>query len=147
MTEISFYHLHSTPLEGVLPKLLEKALSLGKRAVVLVPSEERLEKLNTLLWTYSTRTFLPHGSEHDPFRDEQPIYLTTREENPNNAEILLITDGAEPSFIGSFERCLDLFDGADAVELGKARGRWRRYKEQHTVNYWQQAANGGWEKK
>ena len=53
MTDIAFYHLTRSPLEAALPKLLEKTLDAGKRAVVVAGSEERVENLNNALWTYS----------------------------------------------------------------------------------------------
>ena len=51
-TEIYFYHLEHRSLEQVLPTLLERSLERGWRAVVQAASRERVEALNTLLWTY-----------------------------------------------------------------------------------------------
>jgi hypothetical protein len=45
MTDLAFYHLQKSPLEVVLPKLLEKTLAAGKRAIVLVSSTDRAEAL------------------------------------------------------------------------------------------------------
>ncbi|MBT5191635.1 MAG: DNA polymerase III subunit chi, partial [Rhodospirillaceae bacterium] len=52
MPEVGFYHLLHWPLERALPKLLEKALERGHRAIVLAGSKERVDDLNTVLWTY-----------------------------------------------------------------------------------------------
>ena len=57
MTEIGFYHLTGTPLERALPKLLEKTLEAGQRAVVRTGSEERAQALNGALWTYEDRSW------------------------------------------------------------------------------------------
>ena len=65
MVEIAFYQLRRTPLEKALPKLLEKVLESGRRAVVLAASEERAEALNAALWTYEQGSFLPHGTARD----------------------------------------------------------------------------------
>ena len=62
MTEISFYHLTVRPLEWALPKLLERSLESGARALVKVSSEARLDALNAHLWTYS----LIHGFRMAP---------------------------------------------------------------------------------
>ena len=35
MTDVAFYQLERSPLEQVLPKLLEKTLDAGKRALVV----------------------------------------------------------------------------------------------------------------
>ena len=65
MTEVAFYHLQQSPLEAALPKLLEKTLAAGHRAVVMAAAVERVEALNTLLWTYHPDSWLPHGSARD----------------------------------------------------------------------------------
>ena len=61
MTEVLFYHLEHQPLERVLPgaSLVERTLERGWRAVVQAGSEERVEALDTLLWTYREESFLP----------------------------------------------------------------------------------------
>src|SRR5690606_35835188 len=85
MTEISFYHLTRQPLNKALPRLLEKVLAAGHRAVVLAGSDERVEDLDAALWTYDPDSFLPHGTRILGHAERQPIYLTTEEENPNDA--------------------------------------------------------------
>ena len=62
MSRVDFYHLQNQRLEDVLPKLLEKAYGTGKKIVVKIGNEERVEFLNSLLWTYNDTSFLPHGS-------------------------------------------------------------------------------------
>ena len=148
MTEIRFYHLTRTPLERALPQLLEKVLQTGQRAVVLAGSEERVEALNQLLWTYSDRSFLPHGSKRDGKPERQPVWLTTEDENPNGASCLFLTDGTDSARIGEYARCFDLFDGQDEAAVAAARARWKARKEGgHALSYWQQDENGRWQQK
>lgn len=147
MTEIGFYHLLSTPLERALPKLLERALKGGFRVVVMAGSAERVEQLDSVLWTYDDSSFLPHGSGRDANTPRQPVWLTTADENPNGANMLVLTEGMRSSMLGSYERCLDLFDGNDTAAVQAARERWAALKaEGHTLTYWQQTPSG-WEKK
>lgn len=148
MTEIGFYHLQRSPLEVALPKLLEKVLEAGKRAVVMAGSDERVDALNAALWTYRPDSFLPHGSAKDGHDEAQPIYLSTSDENPNGAEILILTDGATSDRFADYERCLEMFDGRDEHAVEAARARWKSYKAAgHGVVYYQQTDRGGWEKK
>jgi DNA polymerase-3 subunit chi len=148
MTDIGFYHLVATPLEKALPKLLEKVLGSGARAVVMAGSSERVEALNGLLWTYAPNGFLPHGSAKDGKAERQPIWLTAKDENPNGATILVLTDGAASGSLSSYARCLDVFDGADDAAVAQARERWKLYKAAgHGLTYWQQTDSGGWERK
>ncbi len=149
MSEVSFYHLQRVGLERALPKLLEKALERGLRVVVRAGSDERVEALNSALWTYDQDSFLPHGAKADGFAAEQPIYLTADAvENPNSARMLVLVDGMTAYDVGAFERVLDLFDGNDAEAVEAARGRWRALQSGgHALTYWQQTDSGGWEKK
>lgn len=148
MTDISFYHLQRQPLTEALPKLLERVLASGLRAVILCGSTERVEALDAALWTYDADSFLPHGTPVTGHAERQPLYLTDKQENPNHASVLVIVDGGQPDFVGLFDRCLDMFDGNDPEAVEDARERWRAHKSAgHTLTYWQQTERGGWEKK
>ncbi len=148
LTEIRFYHLQRTTLERALPVLLEKTLERSWRAVVLTRSGERVESLNGFLWTYSNDGFLPHGSTEDGNPALQPIWLTDADENPNDANVLFLTDGASSRNVGLFDLCCELFDDGDVETVKAARGRWSAYLEAgHHLTYWQQNDGGGWEKK
>lgn len=145
--EVGFYHLQRLPLERALPKLLEKVLERGHRAVVLAASRERVDALNGVLWTYEERSWLPHGATGDNHPEAQPIWLTTTEENPNEADVLVVVDGAAPSFAADFARVVDMFDGRDQSAVAAARERWKHYKGLGLqLTYWQQTDSGGWQK-
>ncbi len=148
--EVVFYQLTSTSMEKTLPKLLEKAFEASPRAVVLLDSQERLESVNASLWTYSTNAFLPHGCQKDSASsaDRQPIWLTTHIENPNKADILVITSAETltDNDLG-FQKCLDLFDGNNETSLQQAEQRYQFYKQKgDDCVYWRQTLQGQWEK-
>ena len=148
MAEVGFYHLLHLPLERALPKLLEKVLEHGHRVIVLAGSKDRVEILNTILWTYEETSWLPHGSAGDGSPEAQPIFLTAEEKNPNGADVLVTVDGRQPTKTEGFERILDMFDGQSKDLVFAARQRWRTYKDLgFTMTYWQQSETGGWEKK
>ena len=148
MTDIGFYHLTRTPLERALPKLLEKVVGAGKRAVVRAGSTERVDFLNAALWTYDPASFLPHGTAREGEPAEQPIWLTYQTDRPNDAQILILTDNVTADDMGDFERCLEMFDGRDQGAVDAARSRWRGYRDAgHNLTYWQQTEQSGWAKK
>ena len=148
MAEVGFYHLLRTPLERALPKLLEKAVARGMRAVVATGSDERAEHLSGALWTYDPASFLPHGTAADGDPAGQPIYIADHVTNPNGAGVLVLTDGAEMGKSDAFERVIDMFDGRDEAAVAAARKRWQTMKaEGHSLTYWQQTDGGGWEQK
>ena len=146
--EISFYHMTRTTLEAALPRMLEKTLERGQRAVVRAGSAERVEALNGWLWTYKDRGFLPHGSAQDGHAALQPIWLTDQDERPNEAQVLFLTDGATSEELAEYERCAVLFDGNDETALAAARAQWTGFKDAgHDLTYWQQNDQGRWAKK
>ncbi len=148
MTEIAFYHLQKSGLDQALPKLLSKTLESGERAVVLAGSQERVDALNNMLWSVDPSGWLPHGSAKEGDADRQPIWLTTEEENPNDASFLFLTDGVSAGDYSDYERCFDLFDGNDYGSVKAARDRWKALKEAgHALTYWQQNEQGRWEEK
>jgi DNA polymerase-3 subunit chi len=148
MTEVRFYHLRTKPLEQALPEILTKALDQGRRVVVKTASKNEAARLNDHLWTWRPDSFLPHGLKGDDFPADQPVWLTDDDENPNGADILVLTGGAQAGNIGSYALCCDMFDGAHDDAVAEARQRWKVYGERgFTVTYWQQTDKGGWEQK
>jgi DNA polymerase-3 subunit chi len=149
MTEVWFYHLQRRPLEQVLPNLLERSLEKGWRAVVQGASDERIEALDALLWTYRDDNFLPHGTAKEADAAEQPILLTTAEHNPNGAKIRFLIDGAPvPADAAAYERVALIFDGEDEDAVAAARACWSDVKAQgFDATYWQPDEQGRWVKK
>jgi len=148
MTEVRFYHLTRSSLEAALPKMLEKTLERGQRAVVLASSPERVEALNTHLWTYAERSFLPHGTAEDGHDAAQPVWLGTEDTRRNAAEVLFLTDGAESQRLGEYDLCAVLFDGRDDTAVARARDQWGGLKDAgHALTYWQQDESGRWSQK
>lgn len=147
-TEIIFYHLERRTLEDVLPALLLRSVEKGWRAAVQATSEERVEALDTLLWSFSEESFLPHGTAKDGQASAQPIYLTVEDDNPNRAQVRFLLDGAELGDVSSYLRVVFIFDGRDAEALARARAQWQAARGSgHAVSYWQQDADGRWQQK
>lgn len=145
--ERRFYHLLTTSVEQAAPRVLAKLLEQGRRAVVLCASAQRLESLNSALWTYHADSFLPHGGDREGRPERQPIWLTCRDENPNGAQALALTDGAEPGCYDGFDSVLDFFDGRDPDAVAAARDRWRVAKAAGwRLTYFRQTEQG-WERK
>jgi len=146
MSEVGFYHLLTMKLDRALPKLLERALAGGDRVVVVAGSAERVDQLDGILWTYDEASFLPHGSARDGNAARQPVWLAPSDENPNNAALVMLVDGARAD-LNRYRRCFDIFDGNDEAAVAAARQRWSEAKAAgHKLTYWQQTERG-WEKK
>jgi DNA polymerase-3 subunit chi len=128
--------------------MVERTLERNWRAVIQCGSEERVEALDTLLWTYREDSFLPHGTRRDGNPQQQPVFLTSAEENPNQATVRFLVDGAELADVSAYARVVYLFDGRDAGAVERARQQWKAVKAVGCeVTYWQQSPDGRWQKK
>lgn len=147
MGEVWFYHLERASLNETLPSLLEKTLQKGWRALVRVGSQERLDSLDGLLWTYRDESFLPHGCFDSEDAERQPILLTLDADNANSAQILFLTDPSAAFDVEQFERVALVFDGNDQDSVAAARERWKEARSKDAaVSYWRQSEDGRWTK-
>jgi DNA polymerase III subunit chi len=146
--EVWFFHLERQPLDAALPSLVEKTIAKGWRAVVQTAVPARIDAIDALLWTYKPESFLAHGTKTDAHAAEQPVYLTDGPENPNGAACRFLIEGADIDDISGYTRLVYLFDGTEEAAVAQARLQWKAAKAKGaSVTYWQQNANGGWEKK
>lgn len=148
MAEVFFYHLTQTPLEQVLPDLLERCLERAWRVCVRSADEKRLSWLDDRIWMHRDEGFLPHGQAGGPHDALQPILLTTGPA-ANLADVLMLIDGSGPDLaeISDFERVCILFDGNSDRAVQAARSQWKAVAEaQFPAQYWAQD-DGRWRKK
>jgi len=149
MTEFLFYHLQAQPVEKVLPVLLERSIERGWRVVVQCASEERVDALDSHLWTFRDDSFLPHGTFREATAPEQPVLITTKDHNPNAATVRFLIDRAPvPEDAERYERVVLLFDGDDDEAVAEARVHWREAKGRgFAATYWQADDNGRWQRR
>lgn len=147
MTDIRFYHLNTRTLDQALPEIVQKALSAGHKIVIRAPDDKEVERLNNLLWTFRPDSFIPHGSAKDGNPGHQPVWLSAENDNPNNANVLILTGGMQDNTLDSYTLACDIFDGRNQDNVLSARERWKQYKSSgHALTYWQQTEKG-WEQK
>ena len=146
MSEVSFYHLTSQPIEVALPKLLERALEAGLRVVIRTPDRGVTQSLDQVLWTYDPASFLAHGTDRSGPGEHQPVYLTSGNEVPNGAEALIVINDAELGEVEAFARYMLMFDGRLEEVRDLTRTRWRELSAKgHQITYWKQSEKGRWE--
>ncbi len=147
MSEILFYHLENQPLEHVLPVLVEKSLERGWHVIVETSSDDRAEQIDNLLWTWRDDSFLPHARDGGDADHLQPVLITTRPHNPNNADVRFFVDRAVPASGEGYQRIVYMFSGHDPDAVAEARVAWKALRDGNEVTYWQQEQNGRWVKK
>jgi DNA polymerase-3 subunit chi len=139
---VDFYHLASTPIERVLPRICEKVLADGGRLLIVARPEQE-PQLDALLWAYDKEAFLPHGRSSGADPERQPILVSSAAEAANGAANIALADGEWREAALAFERVFYFFDHA---HLDEARASWRALKDRAGVErrYWKQDERGKW---
>lgn len=149
MGEVYFYHLTTSPIEVGLPRLVELSLGRGWRVILRFGSDAALAAADAMLWTYRDDSFLPHGGSAGGHAQRQPVYLTTGDEIPNGADVLMLLEGgsASPEELAAFVRTCLIFDGHDPRAVEAARAEWRAVRNAGLkAVYWAQE-RGSWVRK
>ena len=147
-TEIRFYHLQQQSLDQALPAILQKAYQGNHKIHVRMADDSEVERMNKHLWTFKQNVFLPHGSKKDGYAEKQPIWLTSKSENPNQANVIILTQGMTEENLEDYDLCCEMLNGHDDNAVKEARERWKKYQDAGLeVTYWHQNDNGGWDKK
>ncbi len=143
--DISFYEVVSDLFEKSVCKLIEKSYQSGQNSFVKVEDANFQELINKTLWTFSQKTFVPHGSINDPFPERQPVLISVSEENLNNSKIL-ISVASEYSNIEIFERVVIIFSHDSKIQKDLCRSLYSKYKEKYgAIKYYKQNPKGVWE--
>ena len=148
MPEVRFYHMMQKKLVEALPEILSKALEREYRIIVKAGDRELLKEIDENIWTYKASSFIPHSMTKNNHASEQPIWLTTGDDNPNNAKMLMLIDGVNSDEIDKMDLCCELFDGNDEDVVSTVREHWKEYKDKgYELSYFQQDEAGKWFKK
>ena len=147
MQHFSLYHSFAGLLEKTICALTERCHNNNLRVVIIVPSADFQEKINELLWTYSPKQFIPHGSKLDPMAEQQPIYITCEKENPNNAALLMIVNPSNIAdfsedrlYIARFQRILVIYDDSIIINQNIIQ----QLKQKAELEHYTQSPSGGW---
>lgn len=144
MTQIIAYYPNPDNQKKVLPKLLESIVAKGFRIHITCDSQERIQELDSFLWTYEQLSFLPHSTSVDSNLSENPIVISQDSEIKNNATVLVSDDMSIPKNYDAFEKIVfivndnehDKFEGIKLIAQTKKL----------TISNFVQSAKG-WEKK
>ena len=93
--EISFYKIKNEMLIKTICQIVEKAYYNNFRININVQNELLENEINKSLWTYSQKTFIPHGSSCDPLPEQHPVYISQLHENLNKANLKIFINNIE----------------------------------------------------
>ena len=130
--KVDFYLL-STPDNRVrlttACRLAEKAFDQGLRVAVRTTGPAESAELDDLMWTFSDRSFVPHGVlPADPaFTAATPVLIASGALPESHRDVLVnLADDLPPGF-ASYGRVCEVVGGDEDARRG-ARARWRGYK-------------------
>lgn len=119
--EINFYQADETIIKSLAP-LLIKVLEENKKALVFCADEKKISEIDNSLWSYGRSKFIPHLTILDkdfakefPF-ERQPILISNKEENSNQADYLVFLDEPTSSFISSFKRVFYFYEESNLAQ-------------------------------
>ncbi|WP_019514889.1 DNA polymerase III subunit chi [Sphingomonas sp. Mn802worker] len=142
--KVDFYHLTTSPLERVLPRIAERVLAEGGRLLVVEGDPTRRAALDKALWSYAPDSFLPHGVVGGEQDAHQPVLIAGAVEAANEARNVALADGEWRDAALSFDRAFHFFD---EDRIADARVAWKALASRERVErrYWKQSDAGRWQ--
>lgn len=130
--QIDFYVLDTADAEQRLKmvcRLANKVQRLGHRILVLTESEPDSRKLDTMMWTWSQSSFLPHAvfDPQDPYSELHPV-LISQQPHESYTDILINLQDSPVIEQGSYHRILEVVDKDDKVRI-RGKEKYRAYKD------------------
>ncbi|WP_294352061.1 DNA polymerase III subunit chi [uncultured Sphingomonas sp.] len=142
--KVDFYHLTTSPLERVLPRIAERILAEGGRLLVVEGDPARRATLDKTLWSYAPDSFLPHGLAGGDYDRQQPVLIAPDMVAANEARNVALADGKWRDGALSFDRAFHFFD---EDRIADARAAWKGLATRDGIErrYWKQSETGRWE--
>ncbi|MCC6623495.1 MAG: DNA polymerase III subunit chi [Deltaproteobacteria bacterium] len=133
MARVTFYDIAPDQVFALAAKLAQAAWDKDKRLIIRCADAHEAKALDDHLWTFRDESFVPHEVFGGALRDPRArIVITTRDERPIEADILLQLAPAELAFATGFDTVIDLVDHADEARLAASRQRFRAWSEAGT---------------
>lgn len=142
--EINFYQCDESLVKSMAPLTL-KILEENKKALIFCRDQIRIKEIDDGLWSYGKNKFIPHVTVFDKSFEltRQPILISDKEENFNQADYLILTEEVDENFAQKFSRIFFFYDALNsgkaltaAAKFKKLAGKINSYKKQ----------DGKWEK-
>jgi DNA polymerase IIIc chi subunit len=114
--EINFYQVDETIIKSLAPLLL-KVLEEKKKALIFSSNQTQIKEIDNSLWSYGRNRFIPHVTifDTDFLMPRQPILISDRQENSNQADYLVFLDEPSQAFISDFSRVFYFFEEHNIV--------------------------------
>lgn len=137
MTRVDFYVLEDTS-PGAAPlfacRLTEKAMKQGHCIYINTASDQQLQQLDDLLWSFRAGSFLPHTVYNPGVNQVEPVLLGHATEPDGTDDVLVNLAPDVPLFFSRFKRVVELVS-SDENQKAAARERYGFYRDRgYTLN-------------
>lgn len=127
MTQIDFYSGTDDKLHTAC-RLSAKAVQQGFKVLIYTPDDALAERLDKLLWTFSSTSFLPHCRSDDKLAGVTPVIFGCHAEKLPHDDVLLNLHIEYPPFFSRFRRLIEI-TGTTPEDMQAARERYRFYHD------------------
>lgn len=136
MTRIDFYVIaptadgdaSSTIKDTAVCRLAQKAFANGHKIYIRTPDDITAQRLDTLLWTFSQGSFIPHAVHPADANEEYAVLIGNGEPPVEFNDILIQLAPAPPAGFDRFQRVLEVVGPAEN-DKQRGRDRFRFYRE------------------
>lgn len=116
MIKVSCYKTVQGKLSRAFCTLAEKCYSNVVKVFVYTNSKEQALELDKVLWTYSRKQFIPHGTIYDPLPEKQPILIGSELKNLNNSSSIIMVNLDESKILSALSSN-EIFDTSKCERL------------------------------
>lgn len=132
-TKVDFYLVGATDARSRLAtacRLAEKACGQGLRISVRTASPSETAEVDELMWTFSDRSFVPHGvwPAEPEFAAATPVLIASGALPESHRDVLINLADDLPPDLGRYARVCEVVSG-DEEARRRARIRWRGYRD------------------
>ncbi len=114
----------------ILCELAEEFFQKNQRVVIVVQDDNQGVTLDRFMWTWSKGSFVPHVYDNGAIDCiDEPVVITTREENRNGARVLIQGRPCPIGFVRQFEQVIDFAEVYDDALAQQSRDRYKVCRE------------------
>ncbi|MHB8707470.1 MAG: DNA polymerase III subunit chi [Desulfuromonadales bacterium] len=130
MIRVEFVKLDRPERARLLCELAEEFFLQDERVLVVVQDDNQGVTLDQFMWTWKKGSFLPHVYDNGTVEClDEPVVITTREENANGARVLIAGRPCSLEFARQFQVVLDFAEVYDETLREASRSRFRAFRE------------------
>ncbi len=124
--EINFYQSDEGTTKSIAPLIL-KILEENKKVLIFSRDPLRIKEVDDGLWSYGKNKFIPHITISDKnfVLERQPVLITDKEENSNQADYIILLEEVSQNFITGFSRAFYFFDSLTLEKAQKVAAKYR----------------------